>query len=534
MKEQVYLALGYVRAVWRRRRRVLLVTWVVCALAWVAILFIPPKYGASATVYVEALTPLRPVLKGIAIDEETYDSSINIVREALLTRPNLEAVARQTGLDVDVKTPADRDWLMQNLRDTIEVKSINASPAGQSRDLVYSIAYQNKDRDRSINVVKSLLQDFEEGTIKGGKQGTSEAQDFLVKQISELAQRLSTSEARLADFKKKNSGLLPGERGDYFSRLSRATDELQQARTNLAIAISRREALQRQMQDANPYLPGSSDSGAARTPGAIASDLSTRVQEAEARLADMLLRFTDKHPEVIALRENIRQLKAAEAQELADLQKGGKGTGAIRSLASNPVYQQLQLQINQVAVEIASLRGAISQHEGEIASMRQYVDLAPEVEQELASLTRDYGVTKTQYETLMQRLEQAKLADEAAQSGTIRFRVIDPPRADVMPVWPNRGLLFIIALIGAVLIGIAESLIRNLLAPTFDDTNTLEKTTGMRVLGTVSRTRSQAQIDAVRLHDRKLLWMGAALLATAAILIGFGEWGALAIHRMIG
>jgi hypothetical protein len=153
------------------------------------------------------------------------------------------------------------------------------------------------------------------------------------------------------------------------------------------------------------------------------------VQEAEARLEELLLRFTDRHPEVLALRQTIAELKGREARELAELARGGAGTGAIRSLNVNPVYQSIQTQLSQVDVELASLRGAASQHRREIAELRRFVDSAPEVEQEFARLNRDYTVQRAQYQQLVERLERARVSDDAAQNGIVRFDVIEPPRA---------------------------------------------------------------------------------------------------------
>ena len=119
-------------------------------------------------------------------------------------------------------------------------------------------------------------------------------------------------------------------------------------------------------------------------------DVTLRRQEAEQRLEELLQRYTERHPEVISLRKTIEELKVREAAELKDLQSGGMGTGAIRSLSANPVYQQIQSQLNQSQVEIASLQGAVSQHKSEIANLSRFVDQAPEIEQEFSRLNREY------------------------------------------------------------------------------------------------------------------------------------------------
>ena len=524
----------WLRAIWRRRWIALTVAWAVCGFAWIIVLTLPDKFEASAKVYVDARTALRPVLEGIAIDAD-YDSQLSLVREALLSRPQLEAVARQTNLDANAKDREQLDALIGQLQQEIlVVATVTQRQDGTpSRDTMYSIVYQHPDRDTSLDVVRTLLDNFVEGTLSGNRSGADEAEKFLSSQIADLEKRLSDSEARLADFKKRNVGMLPGEeRGDYFSRLETEMNLLQQAETSLAVAASRREELRRQLAAARQFVPGTaSSSGSA--PGGVSADLSVRVLEAEARLEDLLLRYTDKHPEVLALKQTIAELKTRESKEMADLARGGAGTGAIRSLNVNPVFQQIQVQLSQVEVELASFRGAASRHRSEIANLRRFVNSAPEVEQEFARLNRDYGVTKAQYETLVGRLEQARVTDDAAQSGIVRFEVIEPPRADLAPVWPQRTLFMAAALILGIVAGLAAALLPHFVRPTVGDTTALGDLTGLPVLGSVSAIRTPSQSLVLRSETRKVVWTSAALVLVGCAMIVFGSLGASLIRSLL-
>jgi polysaccharide chain length determinant protein (PEP-CTERM system associated) len=523
------------RAIWHRRWLATKVACVACALGWLFVLLLPDKFEAIARVYVKQQTPIAQVVQGIAVDSD-IDSGIDLVREALLSRPQLEGVARRTNLDRKVKTISDMDNLTRQLRKDIVVVSREPAATGNgdnlSRNNVYTISYQNSARERSIAVVRSLLDNFMEGTLSGNQSGSNEAQRFLVAQIKDYERRLQEAEARLADFKKSNVGAISGERGDYFTRLDREIADQQTAETNLAIAAGRRSELQRQLASAQPYVPGTSNLGAGSSAG-FASDLSTRILEAEAKLEELRLQYTDKHPEVVALLATVRELKAREAKELQVLRRGGRGSGAIRSLATNPVYQQIQLQLNQSNVDIAALRGAIAEHRDEITKLRKTVDTAPEVEQQLSRLNRDYGVTKSQYEALVQRLEKAKISDDAAQSGIVKFDVIEPPRADIDPVWPYRPGLFAAVLIGSVLLGLLTAIARLFVMPNFDSVEMLRRVTGLEVLGAVSKIVTPAYIEQRQLEKRRLAWVGASLAIACLLLVLVGDFGAHAIQKLL-
>jgi hypothetical protein len=217
---------------------------------------------------------------------------------------------------------------------------------------------------------------------------------------------------------------------------------------------------------------------------------------------------------------------------MASLQRGGSGTGAIRSLSVNPVYQSIQTQLAQTEVDIAALRGAVGQHEKEIARLDTFVDSAPEVEQEYSRLNRDYDVIKAQYESLVKRLEQAKVSDAAAQSGIVRFEVIEPPHASLTPVWPNRGLLTLAVLVAGVVLGSALALVPQFLRPTFDSIKSLTTLTGLPVLGSVSLLPKAGEQLLLRREVRLLSLAAGALVVVAGVLLVVGDAGARAIQNL--
>lgn len=532
MNEILLKSYGIARSAWHRRWIALIVAWGAAILAWVVILVLPDRYEASAKVFVDARTALRPVLEGIAIQDD-YESQLALVREALLSRPQLEAVARKTNLDARVTTPAQMDGLITALQKQIRVEAtaVSGQSSGAARDTIYTITYQNQNREKSIEVVRTLLDDFREGTISGNRSGSTEAQGFLNQEIAELEKRLQASEERLAAFKKRNIGMIPGEQGDYFTRLNQEMAGLQKAETDLAVAMSRRAALQKQLESQRAYLPGTTTASGGSFQG-MPPDVTLRRQEAEQHLEELLLRYTDKHPEVIATRETIAELKKKEQQELADLAKGGMGTGAIRSLSVNPVYQQIQGQLNQTQVEIASIQGAAEQHRAEIANLRKFVDQAPEIEQEFARLNRDYGVTKAQYDQLVARREQARVSDNAARTGIVRFDSIEPPRANQAPVWPRRPLLILLSLFAALGLGTLVSAFPYLHSPTYSDAGALERKFKIPVLGMVSEVRTEERRTWDHLEFKKVVLASLLLIMLGVLLAAFSGLGIRLLHQL--
>ena len=185
-----------------------------------------------------------------------------------------------------------------------------------------------------------LLKSFMEDVIGGKLEGQESAQRFLQNQIAEYERRLYEAENRLADFKKKNLGLVPGEKGDYFTRLQTQQDGLDRSRSELRQLARRQGRLEQQLSGEVPYIaePGRDNQPTDST--------ASRLRNADTRLQELLLRYTDKHPEVVALRATIVQLRERYDRELRSLQNGVDTNDSSIARSSNPVYQQIQVSLN--------------------------------------------------------------------------------------------------------------------------------------------------------------------------------------------
>lgn len=491
MQEMIESGLRELRGAWRFRRYALAIAWGVCLLGWLVVYALPDRYESRARVNVDTRTALRSVVQGLAVEQDV-ESQLNLVRQTLLGRTNLESVAREVGLDVTAKTAAERDALLTSLTNRIEI-ALEPPAVRDPRipNTLYRIVFSDGDRKTALRVVDVLLNSFVEDTMGSDRAGTASAQRFLREQLTDYGRRLADAEALLAAFKKKNVGLVPGDEGGYFQRLTTEMQEVKRIEAQLGVANSRRNELQRQLRGEAPFVPpseGAAGTVAAGGPTGGPQDTASRIQETQARLDDMLLRYTDKHPDVVAARETLQQLRDRQKEELAALKRGDAGVAAVARATSNPVYQSIQLQINQTDVEMAALRGQLADHRRNEADLRRLVDTAPEVEAEYARLTRDYDVTKTQYNALLERLERARLSGDAEETGVVKFNIVDPPSASFQPVFPNRPLLLVVVLIVGVGAGCGIAYLMHAIKPVFSDSRTLGDVTGLPVLGSVTRT----------------------------------------------
>jgi polysaccharide chain length determinant protein (PEP-CTERM system associated) len=503
------------RGSWRYRWLAVAIAWVVCLLGWAVVFTLPNIYEANARVYVDTQSLLNPLLDSLAV-KPNVDSELAMVRQALLSRPKLEEVARETDLDVRAKTAAEKDALIIDLQQRLVITN-DVRTANSTSDGVYRVTFQDPDRTKALEVVRTLLNSFVEDTLSGKREGQEEAQQFLKAQIAEYDVRLQEAESRLAEFKKRNVGKMPDDRGDYFARMQTAMVELDKVKEELYRAQARRTEIQRQLSGEEPFLFGLDDPSTNNSQSAGKSDLAGRIKQLEAREQELLMKYTEKHPEVIAVRATISDLKTQQAEELDRVRHGRAATGSLsQSLKSNPVYQGIRVDLNRTEIQIAELQQDLAQRQLRVNELKQLVNNVPEVEAELARLNRDYEVTQTQYQELVKRLETARLTEDAAKTGVVNFKTIDPPSAAFEPVAPNRVVMLAMVLVLAVGAGGGAAYLFNMIRPVFYNTRMLGDAMGLPVLGAVSR--AWVEEGKWKARAQTLALSGAAAL----LLVAFG------------
>jgi polysaccharide chain length determinant protein (PEP-CTERM system associated) len=364
-------------------------------------------------------------------------------------------------------------------------------------------------------VVKDLLNTFVEETLGGKRAGSEQAQKFLEAQIKDYEQRLSAAEDRLAAFKKANVGLMPNEQGSYFTQLQTEVDAAKKAETDLSIALSRRDELAKQLHgDEAISAAGTSGPGIGGRGTVGGSDTLSRIQETQAKLDELLLKYTDRHPDVIATRATLQELKARRAAEIESLRRGDAGAVASSGAGNNPVYQAIELELNKQDVEIAALRRQLSQHQSTVADLRQRLNSATQVEAEYQQLNRDYDVNKTQYTALLESFQKARLGERADNAGSVRFEVVLPPTAPVAPVSPKRPALLAAIWLGSMAVAVGVAYLLNLFKPVIGSVRSVNELTSFPVLGVVGIAFPTQRSRELKRH----IWRFS--VATAALFVG--------------
>jgi polysaccharide chain length determinant protein (PEP-CTERM system associated) len=491
---------------WRFRWHAVATAWVVGLILATVILLIPNTYRSQARVFVDTETVLRPLLTGLAVGTETA-TDLNLVSHALLSRGTLETVAKQTGYAQGAASGMQYEGMLERLRTSISIE-------GGGREQLYTISFHDPNAAMAQRVTQTFLDTFLQDTQGINQTDSENAQRFLEQQIAAYEKRLREAEARLADFKQRNVGLMPETDQDYFARMQASSTELAGLRDRLRTVIAKRNELQRQLEGEEPSfaLAGSTEQAG----GAF----DARIEEQKRVLDQLLVQYTDKHPQVISVRENIAQLEAQRDRAALEARSRPQAAASYSSLNTNPVYQNMKIGLSAAEVEIAALQNEIGAKEREAGRLRGLVNTIPEVEAELARLNRDYEVNRAQHAALLQRLQSARLTEDAeASKRDLKFRIVEPPLVPLWPIAPNRPLLFALALLLSLAAGGALMFVLNQIKPVFTTRHSLREFAKLPVLGTVARIPIDPESYALERRQNVMLAATAGGLVLAFILV---------------
>ena len=499
MNEQLTQIYGYLHGMWLYRWSALVITWMVAILGWPLVFSLPDQFSATAEVYIDTSSVLTPFLKGLAPETDTKDE-LQIMTRVLLSRDNLMTVVRDTDMDLEAKTVAQREAIVERLAAAISINGGGSGKKRGSRSNVYEISYQSHSANRAYQVVSNLLNTMIEDTLNSTRTDTLSAQKFLDSQIVIYEKRLSIAEQKLAEFKKENVGYMPDERGGYYARLQRAEDSVEATSSALRLAERRYAELSRQLKGENLILSSE----------AYRSENAKKIEQYQAQLDLLLNQYTDRHPDVRALQAIIEDLKTTPGASKKSL-SGASDSDVTKEF--NPVYQEIKVELSKASVEVEILKIKQQEQNVYVNKLRASMDIMPEVEAKLAKLNRGYEVTRERYLELLERRESAQLAQSAGQSSSdITFRVIEPPIVPLKPSGPNRALLLAGVLLAAMGAGFAWSFLRYMLQPTFINLTQLGSVTGMPVLGSVSLYLTVE-------HRKKRRWQLLSFVSVAFLLV---------------
>lgn len=499
-------------AILKRRALLMVAVFVgVFGVAGVVAVSLPPVYQSTGTIMVESQQIPTDLIA--ATVTSFADERIEVIRQRVMTRDNLLAIANRYALFDGLSQQLTPTEVVEAMRASIGVQQVNANIQNRQRaTIAFRVSFEHRRPDLAQRVANELVTLFLNENVRVRTERAAQTTEFLTQEADKLRAELEKLESEMASYKLQHGGALAENVVMSMNSLQRLEAELRNTERDLRTSQDELRSLEIEVSSARAGvgLP-SATTGQGNGSGAQLADL----QAAQAELARVSAIYTESHPDVRAARRRVESLEASAA---APAGAGGPGAdGPIRS-TQDLVVARLEARIDAVRAQAQvlesqrnSLRGRIGQLEGQMLQ-------APQVERGMATLSRDLESTRAKYEEIIAKVRTAQVAESLEDDQKAeRFSLLEPPLTPEQPIKPDRkkmialGFFLAVASSGGLAAGL-ETLFGRVRGA-----EAVTAVTGLRPLVLVPYITVAAEARRRRL----LLWgllLGAVLLGVLSLL----------------
>lgn len=443
-------------AIFRRRRWIILIpALIVPVVAYLASLALPNRYTSQTLVLVEQQKVPDSVVKSVVTED--LAQRLASMEEQILSRTRLQPIIEKFGLYKEESPNAHLEDLVDRLRKSIEVTPIRPMTGTRSEELPgFYINFTANNPRLAQQVCAEITSMFIEENLRAREQRAQGTTEFLAHQLEEAKRGLDDQDAKLAAFKQKNFGSLPGQEQSNISIMTGLNTQFE--------AVT--QALGRAQQDkayAESLLTqqlAAADTPSAAVAGPQPDSLENQLATLQNQLVAAQARYTDDHPDVIKLKLAIEDLKKKVAAARArPEEKPAPGETQV-ARRDTPQVMQLRATIRQLEQTVQEKTKEQSRIREQIGLYQGRLSLSPAVEEQFKKLTRDYQTALEFYNDLLAKESQSQMATnlERRQQGE-QFRVMDPANLPESPSFPNRPLFAAAGLGLGLAIGVGISIL---------------------------------------------------------------------------
>lgn len=489
-----------IRALWRvLRRRMWVIAGTValiCGITLLVVFQLTPLYTASALVLIdpreERVVDLEAVMSGLPPDSAAIDSEVEVLRSRklasrvveeleLVNDPEFNPTLRDPSL---LSTLNPLTWLRGRGETTSEQaaqaelnKVIDAFQDGLSvsrRGLTYVITvnFTSEDARKATTIANTTADLYVLEQLEAKYEATRKANEWLGGRLSELRAEVQAAEEAVEIYRAEN---------DLLSTSGMTVTEQQLAQLNGQLIIARADLAESEAKFRRYQEVRRSGSGTESLADVLQSDVIADLRQQEAqvrrRLAELSSRYGDRHPEMIKVRAELRDLNAGIAQEV------------------NRVLANIENEVEVARSRVASLRQSLEELQGQSGE-------GGLKEIKLRELESTADAVRMLYETFLQRFRQTSEQTSLQESDA---RVLSEASIPINPSYPSKTLFMALALVGSGMLGVGLAFLLEQLDDAFSTVRQLEETLGLPHLSTVPDATGDVDGKAIKMPSDVIL-----------------------------
>jgi polysaccharide biosynthesis transport protein len=400
-------------------------------LVFVSAWILPKTYTSESVILVEQpKVPKSYVEPNVEVD---LSERVQAMTQQVLSRTRL--INLIDALKLYPRYASSPDDQVKQMREDIKMELVQApSGAGKNQGelVAFKINYDAPNAVAAQQVNAKLATFFIDENVRASQEQSEATTLFLDAQARAASQSLADQEAKLHAFEAQHEGSLPAELQTNIQILNGIQSQLQSA------LAARDRALQQQTY-LNSLLNQYQSMGTEGLEGAPPS-VDAQLEAARAALAQLRAKYTDDHPDIKTLKDNIARLEKLKKDMGAEAKENLESNSATPAqVAAMTPLMQVQSELKSNKQEIQNIEAKLQQLQATAQQYQQRLAETPAVDAEMTDIMRDFDSTKKAYDDLMQKRGGSQLATnlERQQQGA-QFRIIDPPSLPDKPSFPDR------------------------------------------------------------------------------------------------
>jgi polysaccharide chain length determinant protein (PEP-CTERM system associated) len=462
----------------RRRRLWVAIPFLLSLIIGIGIIIVSDKmYKASTTILIEEQTVSSSYVEPSV--RQGIDSQLKKISKQINSRANLTELINEYNLEEvkenkyialinKIKKPIenifvntgnaegdDGSSIKTNL-DTIHKVRENIDIQFNDKNQGIEISFQWHNAQLAADVTNALATQFISQSLNIRQDMVIGTTNFLDSEVDRIRKELIKKEMALEEFKRKHMGMLPNQLQSNLNISSQLKEELSNLETKMEsekqryLLLSRQLALNMNQQDPN------------------GESLIEELKRQQDNLDELLIRYTDNHPDVQSLKRRIEKLKIAlknqnDEKMLTDEEQYGlyNENVSFSSNSESPELQRIQNNINRYQDKINQIRA-------QLQTYRNRIENTSQVELELINLERDYDTVNKRYQDLLSKKLNAQLAEklEQWQKGE-HFRIVDEALPPIAPYKPDIARILLVAVALGLGLGGGAAYMREMMDPGF-------------------------------------------------------------------
>jgi len=392
---------------------------------------LPKKYTSQTLILVQQPGVPSDIVRPVITED--LNRRLASMQEQILSRTRLQPIIEKLGLYSELRGKVPSDDAVELLRSSIVVTPLESMPGTQHQGLPgFSVKVTFSEPRLAQQICTDITSMFMEQNELASEQQAKRTTSFLQQELGEAKAKLDEQDAKLAQFKRKNLGILPEELQANLSLLTGMNSQLEANTQSLARA-QQDKALNESMLSDQLATWEASQNASGRSPETLEQQLSAMQDQ----LAMLQTRYTTQHPDVIKLKHSIEEMKRRiKETPKADV----PASETAQTLKKEPQQiQQLRANLRQNELNIEELTKRQVQIQKQIGVLQARVEESPIVEQQLKELTRNHQSALDFYNELLKELNHSTMtSDLQQQQEGEHFSVLDPPSLPNQPSFPKK------------------------------------------------------------------------------------------------